>query len=178
MNQLAAYLEQNGLLLCNVNPELPALDDIGATWQDVTALIDAHQIFYCKAYRGRTTYLSPEVYSLLLAVKPRKPMPEAATQIYALLEGNTADTALLKRLSGLPAKEYQRGFQFLLQNLWITAVENGTPLNASWSSFLYGTAAAWAQAAHLPPLPPDPRDRLTEILSHTMTDRQIQALLR
>lgn len=178
MNPLAAYLEQNGLLLCNVNPELPALEDIGATWQDVTALIDAHAVFTCKAYRGRTTYLSPEVYGLLRALKPRKPLPEAAARIYSLLEGNAADTALLKRLSGLPAKEYQRGFQFLLQNLWITAVENGSPLNDNWSSFLYGTAADWAQAACLPPLPPAPLDRLTEILSRTMTDRQIQALLR
>lgn len=49
MNPLERYLREYGLLLCNQNPELPALEDIGAGWQDVTALIDAHRLFYSKA---------------------------------------------------------------------------------------------------------------------------------
>ena len=70
-NPLQSYLEINGILLCNRNPDLPALEDVGCTWQDVTELIDQHKLFYSKAFRKRTTYLSPEAYYLLKAVKPR-----------------------------------------------------------------------------------------------------------
>lgn len=48
MNPLEQYLQAYGLLLCNQNPELPALEDIGARWQDVTALIDAHRLFIAR----------------------------------------------------------------------------------------------------------------------------------
>ena len=178
MNSLERYLQEYGLLLCNQNPELPALEDIGAGWQDVTALIDAHRLFYCKAYRGRTTYLSPEVYYLLKACRPERPLPETAARIYGLLEGNVADTALLKRLSGLPPRDFQQGFQFLLRNLWITAVQNGTARNENWSTFLYGTAADWERDAPQAAPVDEPRERLEEILSRTMTARQIQSLLR
>lgn len=50
MNPLQSYLEINGILLCNRNPDLPALEDVGCTWQDVTELIDQHKLFYSKAF--------------------------------------------------------------------------------------------------------------------------------
>lgn len=37
---LKTYLNMAGILSCNVNPYLPALDDIGCTWADAVALID------------------------------------------------------------------------------------------------------------------------------------------
>lgn len=178
MNRLAAYLDQYGLLLCNVNPDLPALDDIGADWQDVTALMDAHGLFYSKVFRGRTTYTSPEVYYLLKQLKPKKPLTDAAARIYDVLAENPTDMTFLKQLSGLPPREFQRGFQFLLQNLAITAVQNGTPLQDNWSTFVYGTASTWEKYTPHAISWDAPRDRLWEILSQTMTDRQIQSLLR
>lgn len=65
MNHLLNYLEHNGILLCNQNPFLPALEDIGCSWNDVVELIDNHQLFYCKVFQKRTTYLSAECYYLL-----------------------------------------------------------------------------------------------------------------
>ena len=50
MNHLLNYLEHNGILLCNQNPFLPALEDIGCSWNDVVELIDNHQLFYCSDY--------------------------------------------------------------------------------------------------------------------------------
>lgn len=88
-----------------------------------------------------------------------------------------ADTALMKRLSGLPPRDFQQGFQWLLRNLWITAVQNGTARNESWSTFLYGTAADWERDAPQAAPVDAPRKRLEEILSRTMTARQIQSLL-
>ena len=85
MNPLQSYLEANGILLCNRNPDLPALEDVGCTWQDMTKLIDRHKLFYSKAFRKRTTYLSPEAYYLLKAVKPQKPLTPSAERILSLL---------------------------------------------------------------------------------------------
>lgn len=34
MGDLKGWMEQHGILLCNTNPELPALEDTGCAWQD------------------------------------------------------------------------------------------------------------------------------------------------
>ena len=69
MNQLLCYLEKHGILLCNQNPLLPSLEDIGCSWSDVVELIDNHQLFYCKVFQKRTTYLSAEAYYRLKQVR-------------------------------------------------------------------------------------------------------------
>lgn len=61
--KLRDYIDYAGILTCNVNPYLPSLSDIGCDWSDAVALIDSHDLFYCKAYRKRTTYLSRHVTS-------------------------------------------------------------------------------------------------------------------
>lgn len=53
MNLLLKYLQKYGILLCNTNPDLPALENIGCGWSDVTELIDRRELFYCKAFRDR-----------------------------------------------------------------------------------------------------------------------------
>lgn len=147
MDRLQSYLAQNGILLCNANPSLPALEDIGCTWHDVTETIDAHGLFYCKAFQKRTAYLSPGAYYLLKRIKaagaPKPLPPDAATLCQLLQDGPPAETTELKRLSGMEGKRYAAAFDFLLRNLQATALHNGTVLNPHWSTFLYGTAAAW-----------------------------------
>lgn len=179
MNPLQGYLEANGILLCNRNPDLPALEDAGYTWQDVTELIGQHKLFYSKAFRKRTTYLSPEAYYLLKAVKPRKPLTPAAEHILSLLDnGSIAETAFLKQVCGLSPKEYRDGFDFLLQNLSITAVANGAALNENWSAFQYGTAQMWEALSPPPPPCKDPKARLWELLRPTVPERCFRSLIR
>lgn len=179
MNRLLDYLETNGILLCNANPYLPALEDVGCAWQDVTELIDNQLLFYSKAYKKRTAYLSREVYYLLKAVKPQKPLTPTAETLYGLLEQiPTAETSFLKRVSALSAKEYSQGFDFLLQNLYITAVKNGMALNENWSAFYYGTATEWEKNSPDIYACADPLARLWEILSHTMTEKQFRAFIK
>lgn len=72
MNRLFDYLENYGILLCNSNPYLPSLDDIGCGWKEVTELIDNQLMFYSKSFKRRTAYLSREVYLLLDMVKIKK----------------------------------------------------------------------------------------------------------
>ena len=179
MNRLLDYLETNGILLCNANPYLPALEDVGCAWQDVTELIDNHLLFYSKAYQKRTAYLSREVYYLLKAVKPQKPLIPAAETLYDLLKQvPMAEASFLKRVSALTAKEYSHGFDFLLQNLYITAVKNGTALNENWSTFYYGTSAEWEKSSTNIYSCSDPAARLWEILSHTMTEKQFHTFVK
>ena len=178
-NPLQRYLEANGILLCNQNPDLPALEDVGCTWQDVTALIGQHKLFYSKAFRRRTTYLSPGAYYLLKAVKPQVPLIPPAERILSLLDnGSTAETAFLKQVCGLSPKEYRDGFDFLLQNLYITAMANGTVLNENWSTFQYGTAQAWEALSPPPPPCDDPKARLWELLRSTVPERCFRSLIR
>ena len=179
MNLLLKYLQKYGILLCNTNPDLPALEDIGCTWADVTALIDRQALFYCKAFKKRTTYLSKEIYYLLKEVRQKKPLTPSAQKIYAILEsGAEAETGFLKAVSGLDGKAYREGFDFLLQNMYVTALRNGKPLNESWSTFLYAAAAEWEKRAPGPPPAENAEARLWEILSRTMTERQFRSLAR
>lgn len=146
MNRLLFYLETNGILLCNQNPFLPALEDIGCGWKDVTELIDSHELFYSKVFKGRTTYLSVEAYLLLKAVREEKPLTSQAEYVFSLLDGNPpADIRFLKAAAApvLSGKDFREAFDFLLRNLYITAVRNGRQLNENWSEFLYGTAKQW-----------------------------------
>ena len=179
MNPLQNYLETNGILLCNRNPDLPALEDVGCTWQDVTELIDQRRLFYSKVFRKRTTYLSPEAYYLLKAAKPQKPLIPPAEHILSLLgNGSIAETAFLKQVCGLSSREYRDGFDFLLQNLYITAMANGAVLNESWSTFRYGTAQAWEALSPPPPQCGDPKARLWELLRPTVPERCFRSLIR
>ncbi len=177
MGRLLEYLENYGILLCNTNPELPALEDIGCTWGDVTALIDRQELFYCKAFKKRTTYLSREAYHLLKKIRQKKQLTPAAQKIYSILEdGAAAETDFLKAVSSLDAKSYREGFDFLLQNLYVTALHNGKPLNENWSAFLYGTSEEWEKRIPAPAPIENASERLWEILSQTMTERQFRSL--
>ena len=72
MKKLYEYLQENGILLCNMNPYLPSLETIGCSWVDVTEEIDNHRLFYSKVYKKRTTYLSVEAYYLLKTIRKKK----------------------------------------------------------------------------------------------------------
>ena len=177
MKNLLNYLQKYGILLCNANPELPALEDVGCTWGDVTALIDRQELFYCKVYKKRTTYLSREAYYLLKEIRQKKPLTPAAQKIYAILkDGAAVETDFLKAVSGLDVKSCREGFDLLLQNLSVTALHNGKPLHENWSAFLYGTAEEWEKHAPAPAPVENPGERLWEILSQTMTERQFKSL--
>lgn len=179
MGNLLAWLDKNGILLCNANPELPALEDIGCTWQDAMKLIDERRLFYCKTYKKRTTYLSVEAYYLLKALRPQKAMPASSQELYRLLTENPgADSAFLKSACGMESKEYRIGLDFLLQNLFVTALKSGRTLNENWSELLYVTAEEWERLAPAKPATDSAKARLWSLVGNVMTERQFMALLR
>jgi len=175
---LRQYLDYAGILACNENPYLKCLEDIGCGWSDVMALIDAHGLFLSKVYRGRTTYLSNEVYFLLKRVRKPKPMDADAATVYELLQQEPMDKETLRLLSGLDKKRLDRSLQFLLQNLYVTALESGKELNPNWSTLRYGTAEAWEAYVTKPSREGGPRERLIAILTQTMPEKEIVRLLK
>lgn len=175
---LKEYLTHYGLLTCNSTPIMPNITDLGFSWSDVTHLIDTHELFYCKAYKNRTTYFSPEVYYLLKQYKKQKPMNKEAEQIYQLLTKNEMETNELKAFSFMKQTEYKKAFDFLLKERYITASQNGRILNPNWSTFVYTTATNWE--AYTPEVPQkgDASERLTTILSSFMTEKEIHRFLK
>lgn len=176
---LMRYLEVTGILGCNVNPYLPSLSDVGCTWGDAVALIDRHRVFVSKVYRKRTVYLSPQVYYLLKACRTRPPMGAEAAQVYRLLEeGGAMEAGDLRALSQLPQAAFAKALDFLLEQMYVTALENGHYLNENWSTYRYGTAEAWERLTPPGPLPENPEARLREILERNLPPEEAARLLK
>lgn len=175
---LKKYLDITGILSCNVNPYLPALSDIQCEWDDMTKLLDRHQLFHCKSYRKRTTYLSPEVYYLLKAVKPQRPMDHDAKQLYRILEQTPGlESGELRQLSQLNQQAFVKAMDLLLEERYVTALQNGTYLNPNWSTFRYGTATAWEAYTPAPAPVVNPRQRLVTILERTLAEDEVWSFI-
>lgn len=173
-NKLYNYLQFAGILTCNVNPYLPSLSDIGCEWCDATALIDSHGLFYTKVYRKRTAYLSNEVYFLLSKCFVKKPLDEHSGRLYELIkESGPSDTETLKILSCMEQSHFKKAFDFLLENLYITAFQNGKMINPNWSTFLYSTAEAWEKAVRTPIQKACSAAKLKNILKRTMPEKEL-----
>ncbi len=177
--KLKDYLDYAGILTCNVNPYLPSLSDIGCDWSDAVALIDSHNLFYCKAYRKRTTYLSRHVYFLLKQCLSKKPLSSDAVIIYDILkQAGPLQTAELKLLARMESSSFSKATSFLLENMYITAYKNGEFLNSNWSTLTYSTAEDWEKCAEIPYIKGNAREELKMILTRTMTEKEFEKFIK
>ena len=120
-------------------------------------------------------WISGGVAALLLAAF----LVLVSGQLYALMADKPpVDTSFLKEVSHLSPKSYQQGFDFLLQNLYVTALANGKQLTSNWSTFRYGTADAWETATPNRWSCDNACERLWEILSSTMPEKLFRSLIR
>jgi hypothetical protein len=151
---------------------------LGYNWENITGLIDLHEIFYCKVYKKRVTYLSREVYLLLRKCKPQKAMDPNSKQIYDLLKRlETSEKEELKVKANMNAKDFDKAFDFLLENLYITAFINGKYLNPNWSTFVYSTSERWEKEVTKLHYHGDPKPRLEAILLKNMQDNDFNKLI-
>jgi hypothetical protein len=177
--ELLDFINLNGILLCNTNAELPSLSSLGYNWGNLTGLIDLHEIFYCKTFKKRSTYLSREAYLLLRKCKPKKAMDLNSNQIYELLKSlETAEKEELKLKSGMETKIFDKAFDFLLENLYITAFINGKYLNPNWSTFVYSTSERWEKEVTKLHFHGDPIPKLEAILLRNMQEKDFIKLIR
>jgi hypothetical protein len=182
VENIRSQLKDRGIFSCNDNIYLPSINDIGCEAGDVIELIDSHEIFYCKAYRNRTVYLSQEVYFLLKNCLIRPSLNEKSQMIYRLLKSGPLETKLIKVFAQISGKEYSKAFSFLLENLYVTAFSRGKILTPNWATFVYSTAEEWEEHANYDFSKVITREeaerRLRGILSNTMTSQEIDRLLR
>lgn len=178
--QLKHYLNATGILACNTDIHLRCLEDIGCSWADAVELIEKKELFLSKVYRKRTVYLSPRVYHLLKQCRAQRPMPEPAQRLYELLQGIPCglETGELRELAQMDQRTLLTAMDFLLEELYITAVGNGRWLNPNWSTYRYGTAEQWEAAAEPRSEVENPREILMEFLSWSMPEEEIRRLIR
>ena len=177
--QLKKYLDATGILACNTDAYLHCLEDIGCTWADAVELIEKKELFLCKAYRKRTVYLSPRVYHLLKGCRYQRPMPEPAARLCQILQTSPGlETGELRELAQMDQRTLLTAMDFLLEELYITAVGNGHWLNPNWSTYRYGTAEAWEREAAPGQEEEHPRETLQEFLSWSMPEEEIRRLIR
>lgn len=168
--ELREYIERNGIILCNENNELPSLVKLGYNMENIISLIEQKQVFYCKAYKKRSTYLSVKAYQLLSRCKPQKPLIEQAKLIYkAMSKTDVADKDELRVAMGMDKKEFDKAFDFLLENLYITAIA-GRRLNPNWYSYLYCTAERWKQGVEGLHFQGDSKAALWKVVKNNMSE--------
>ena len=181
VSSLRAYFARNHILLCNDNAYLPSLNDAGGDWNAIVHLIETREAVYSKAYRKRTTYLSPALYAMLKPYKQRfNKLSDESRHIYDFLAGcGPNSTAAIKDTLLLSSKAFSTAFDPLLQELLVTAVERDRTIHESWSSFLWGTYAQREETLPhpLPKLEASEANVLA-LLSHLMPQKEIALLLK
>lgn len=176
--ELLEYIEGCGILLCNVNEELPSLCGLGYSMENIIGLIELHQVFYCKAYKKRSTYLSVGAYQLLARCKATKELyPEAAVIYHEMKKQDCIDKDELKQKLGMDKKSYDKAFDFLLENLYITAYA-GKRINDNWYSYLYCTTERWSKEVAGLHYHGNASEALWKLVGQNMSEQQYEVLLK
>ncbi len=176
--ELQDYIDENGILLCNVNDELPSLCGLGYNMENIIGLIELHQVFYCKVFKKRSTYLSVKAYQLLCRIKTGKELyPEAAAILDAVRKHPMADKDEVKQELQMDKKSFDKAFDFLLENLYITACA-GKRLNANWYSYLYCTAGQWRKEVNGLHFHGDPKEALWKLVRRNINEKDFAALCK
>ena len=181
VSSLRTYFSRNHILLCNDNAYLPSINDAGGDWNAIVHLIETREAVYSKAYRKRTTYLSPILYAMLKPYKQRlNKLSEESRRIYDFLCAcGSKSTQEIKSALLLSGKSFSAAFDPLLSELLVTAMERDRTINETWSSFLWGTSAKWENTlAHPLPKVEATEANLIALLSHLMPQKEIAALIK
>lgn len=177
-NELLDYINDNGILLCNENNELPSLCSLGYEMEHIVTLIEQKKVFYCKAYKKRATFLSVKAYQHLCRCRAPKQLPEAAQIILAAMRHTPAvDKDELRFSLSIYKKNFDRAFDYLLTNLHITAA-GGKRLNPSWYVYLYCTAEKWKEGVPGLHFSGNNQQALWDIVCKNMKETDFAALIK
>lgn len=176
--ELLDYFEENGFLLMNEHPTLPSIESLGYNMQNLVYLIENHQIFYTKAFGKRPIYLSIKCYQLLKQIKNIKPLSEDNKLVYnELSKYEYADKSDIRKRLEMDTKSFNKAFEFLLENLYITACA-GKKLNANWYSYLYCTIDTFNKNINGLHFNGDCKEALWNIVKKTMDKESFEILCK
>lgn len=177
-NELMDYIDGFGILLCNVNDELPSLCGLGYSMENIIGLIELHQVFYCKGYKKKSTYLSVKAIQLLNRCKTKKELtPEAALIYNEMKRYDFVDKDDLKQSVAIEKKDFDKAFDFLLENLYITAF-SGKRINPNWFAYLYCTAERWNKEVSGLHYHGNAKEALWGLVNQSMNEAQFNALCK
>lgn len=167
-----------GFLLMNEHKTLPSVDSLGYNMQNLVYLIEDRKVFYSKAFGKRPIYLSLRAYQFLKRVKPIKPLTGDAKLVYDEISNfECADKADVKKRLAMDTKTFDKAFDFLLENLYITACE-GKKLNSNWYSYLYCTAEQFNKKVQGLHFNGDPKEALWNIVKNTVDEKNFEILCK
>lgn len=177
VSNLQNYMKNYGILTCNLNKYLPSIDDVGGNLNAIITLIEQREIFQCKVYRKRITYLSKELYYLL---KPHKQhtdsLPYYSKKIFKFLsEFGPANTTIIKNMLFLSNKTFSKYLSVLLQEMLVTVIKKNNTINQTWASFVWGTYTDWEKTTNYHRNQDD--DYLVELLSRSLSNKEINKLI-
>ena len=178
VKSLQSYFAKNGLLLCNLNKDLPSLDTVGGDWSSIIELMEQGEVFYSKLYKGRVTYLSKELYYQIKPYKQRidKLSPKSQEILDFIETVELATTKEIKVILNMHStKEFNLTMDELVKELLITFIKQDKILNANWGSFWWGSYKTWEKISpHKTEINPI---KINELLSDIMIEKQIKSLL-
>lgn len=180
-NRIKESINNHGILLLNSTPEFYNVMDLGGDWFTVIRLIEERHIFTSKLYKGKTTYLSRELYYSLRLLLPHEMMSADERQIYDFINASTnVDMEILKITSNMDSKNLRKILNKMQKNLLITVLHGGKKLNDNWSTYYYGTYEQW-EKSDKNRLDLEEKRALENVylyLGKLMSDRQIKNLIR
>lgn len=146
--------------------------------QNLVALIEDRKVFYCKAFGKRPIYLSIRAYQLLKRVKTIKALTEDAKEVLIeMSKFDCVDKTEIKKNLDMDTKVFNKAFDFLLENLYITACA-GKKLNTNWYSYLYCSAEQFnAKVAGLH-FNGNAKEALWRIVKKTMDEKNFDVLCK
>lgn len=178
MNDL---IHKHGLLLLNSTDEYYNVMDCGGDWFTMIRLIEDRQVFVSKLYKGRTTYLSKELYYALHALRSdENVMSEDEQRVYDFISSCTnVDMDLLKIALNMDRKIIRKTLDGMMKKLLLTVLSGGKRLTDSWSSYYFGTYEQWEKsdqgAIHMEK--ETAREVVNGCLGKLLSDKQIENIL-
>ncbi|QUI23788.1 hypothetical protein HZI73_16470 [Vallitalea pronyensis] len=181
-NQMIDLINAHGLLLLNSTKEFYNVMDSGGDWFTMIRLIEDRQVYVSKIYKGKTTYLSKELYYALRGCKnDHKMMTEHEKRVYDFLSSCTnVDMDLLKVALNMDRKVLRKTLDTMMKKLLITVLSGGKKITDSWSSYYFGTYEQWESSDQSSIYMDEitAREKVNGYLSKIMTDKQIENLLK
>lgn len=176
--ELLEYFDAHGFLLMNEHKTLPSVDTLGYNMQNLVYLIEDRKVFYSKAFGKKPIYLSIRAYQLLKRVKEIRPLTqEAKVVLDEMQKQECTDKADIRKALGMDTKIFNKAFDFLLENLYITACA-GKKINANWYSYLYCTEEQFKKKITGLHFNGDSKAALWNIVKDTMDEKNFEILCK
>lgn len=179
INKVKQELHKNGILLLNSTPEMPNIIDLGGDWDLAMYLIEEREVFVSKLYKGRTTYLSRDMYYMLKEKIQNYELNEDEERVFNFIETNdNVDTRILKLTLGYESKELNKILIKLQKELMITVLKRGETLSKSWSTYFWGTYNQWEKRDENPIKPKFDQKLVFSKLRNIIRDKDIERMIR